>query len=1110
MRKIFTFILALVASAGTLFAESGTCGQDDSTVKWDLTNGVLKITGTGEMADYSESNHAPWYSKRSKIESVQIMSAVTHIGTYAFMDCTNLTDVNIGTGSKRTLGQGAFKNCTKLAEVNIPATVSVISVAAFRGCSALASVHLPEGLYSIENLAFDGCKLKTISIPSTVQKIAVGAFSGVDIVYFNARACEDFTKSGAFPGIDSLIIGDAVERVPAHICAYSAIKSVTFGKNVRVIGSSAFGECHSLESPIVLPDKLDTIYAAAFFVCDKIPSVTCGKNLKRIENYAFARSVGLTSVVLDGPVWVNSTAFEQCISLKSLTLGKDVLYIGSEAFSSCPVESVVWNVKKYNYSSYPFAKMSGDITSFVFEEDVEDIPAELCRGLNKFTSVTIPASVKTIGKDVFEGCSALKSVVWNAKKANDITDVAKAPFSAVRQQITSFVIGDKVTFIPSYLCYGMTKIPVLPIPASVTSIGNHAFDGCSKWAAQDVVIPNDVTSVGEYAFANCNLATITIGSKVNSIGKYAFMGSDNMTAVYNEAATPQSITANVFGDLDKSACDLYVPEASISAYKTATVWKDFRSFNPLCRLGSGTDSGINWYLSCSGHLSISGTGAMPDYTLVESIPTAPWRAGDEKWNKTILSAEVSDGITSIGDNAFYNCRAMTQVYIPNSVTKIGKSSFYGCNVLEAVTLSDNIASIGWNAFNQCSALKSITLPVHLKSIEGQAFFMCSGLTSLEIPNEVTEIGEDAFGYCTGLLAVTIPASVTSIGARAFAGDTKLEAIRNDAMTPQAINANVFGSLDKSKCKLIVPKNALAAYLNAPVWKEFDILTGTDVIAAGVCGADGDNLTWTLTTDGLLTISGTGGMGWTGATAPWDTWKNSILSVVIEDGATDIRSYAFSECEALSHIEIPNTVTLIRDGAFFACHGLSEITIPNSVTDIGNYTFLQCYSLTSIVIPEGVTSIGSMTFGECSNLAEVTIPSTVTSIGAGAFKSCSSLTSIVLPAALTTINASAFMNCVGLETVTNKALTPQVIEANVFSGVTLSEVCLYVPESVINAYKSAAVWKDFNPIWPIGYVPTAIDQINQQSQIKNQKLIKNGQLLIERDGKIYTVTGQRVQ
>ena len=982
MKKIFTFILALIAGAGTLFAESGKCGDN---LTWDLTNGVLTISGKGDMYDYQETpggsyrTSAPWAKYNNSIKSIVITSGVTSIGNWAFYYCVKATSVTLGKNLQR-IGYDAFRHCKELTT--------------------------------------------PIVIPANIEKISSEAFS---------------------------------------YCA--KVPSLTLNENLRVIGSGAFWGMDSIKS-VVIPDKVDTIDLQAFDGCSHLEHVTIGENVKYISPQAFC-------------------------------------YI-----KIAPLKTVVWKVKNYGRQIHSGVFGPLPIRSFVFGENVESIPDKILSESQLYiTSITIPASVKTIGKESFTGCSQLTSVVWNATFCGDNTNADDAPFYTMRQKITSFTFGDKVEFIPSYLCYQMTRLAEVTIPASVLSIGNHAFDGCTK--ITNIVVPNDVTTLGEYAFANCGLTSATIGNNVSSIGKYAFMGNESMSAVYNEAVTPQSITANVFSDVNLPGCDLYVPESSISAYKNANIWKTFKSFTPICRLGSGTDGGINWYHSCSGHLSISGTGAMPDYTRVESIPTAPWRSGGAVQDHTILSAEVSDGITNIGDNAFYNCRDMAQVYIPNSVKTIGQSSFYGCQVLEAVTLSDNITSIGWNAFNQCSALKSITLPVHLKSIEGQAFFMCSGLTSLEIPNEVTEIGEDAFGYCTGLLAVTIPASVTSIGARAFAGDTKLEAIRNDAMTPQAINANVFGSLDKSKCKLIVPKNALAAYLNAPVWKEFDILTGTDVIASGVCGAEGDNLTWTLMTDGQLTINGTGEMGWTSAAAPWDTWKASVLSVVISNGATNIRSYAFSQCEALSQIEIPNSVTVIGDGAFFACYGLSEITIPSTVTSLGNYTFLQCYSLSSINIPNGVTSIGSMTFGECSGLSEITIPNAVTSIGAGAFQKCTGLTTITIPASVVTINASAFMGCTGLTSVTNKAVTPQAIDANVFGGLTLPEICLYVPQSSVSAYEAADVWKEFNPIWPIGYVPTALESV-QPSAIRSQKVIRDGQLLIERDGKVYTVTGQRVQ
>ena len=1073
MKKIFTFILALVAGAGTLFAEGGSCGEN---VSWNLTNGVLTIKGTGDMYNYGEkSNPAPWYAQRASIESVNIKIGVTTIGDSAFYDCSNMTSVHIPKGVT-TIGQCAFAKCVKLSSVTIPVSLTQIGTKAF---------YLTKELQT---------------------------------VFWNAKSCEDVSSSsypnGPFyaSGYTSIIFGNEVEYIPAYLCQWTDIKSVTFGKNLREIGKEAFVRCDDITAPLIFPDKIETIGDGAFRECHKVPSITFNENLKEIGYQSFKDCDSVKSIVIPNSVHtIDYMAFSYCEKLNSVTIGEAVTYIGTYAFQLSPLKSVVWNARNFKGVSEtgeytPFAGLK-NIESFVFGENVKRIPGEICAGMSKITSITIPASVETIGKNAFQGTN-ITSVVWNAKECGDFTDSDDAPFYAIRNNITSFVFGDKVEYIPSYLCYGMTKVPKVTIPASVTSIGGHAFDNCTQFT--DILLPNDVVSVGEYAFANCDLTSVTFGSKVNSIGKYSFMGSEKITSVYNQSETPQTITANVFSDMDLSTCDLYVPKNSIPAYSNANVWKTFKSIQPLSVIDSGESAGIKWNLSSSGHLSISGTGAMPDYSTYESstLCTAPWY-GNSKPNRTVKSAEISDGITRVGNYAFWQCQDMTDVYIPNSVTSIGEYAFYYNKALKAVTLSDNIESIGQQAFTQCTSLTSLTLPIHLKSIESTAFALCSGLTSVVIPDEVEAIRDEAFSYCTKLTELTIPASVTTIDERAFVGCSKLTAIWNNATTPQNIKSNVFGGgLDKSKCKLYVPKEAVAAYMNAPVWKEFDIQAAEGILASGVCGADGDNLKWKLTTDGLLTIFGTGEME-AFSQAPWYKWRKSIISVIIAEGATTISPVAFMSCEVLSHVEIPSTVTSLGDGAFTSCYALSEITIPNSVKSLGNYTFLQCSSITSITIPEGVTTIGGLTFSQCVSLTDVKLPSTIKSLDASAFSKCASLTTITLPASLTTIGVSAFAECYALESVTNEAVTPQTINPNVFDGLTLSEVCLYVPQSSVSAYEAADVWKEFNPIWPIGYVPTGLESI-QPSAVSSQKVIRDGQLLIERDGKIYTVTGQIVK
>ena len=238
-----------------------------------------------------------------------------------------------------------------------------------------------------------------------------------------------------------------------------------------------------------------------------------------------------------------------------------------------------------------------------------------------------------------------------------------------------------------------------------------------------------------------------------------------------------------------------------------------------------------------------------------------------------------------------------------------------------------------------------------------------------------------------------------------------------------------------------------------------------VLDSGTCGDNGSNVTWKLTEDGILTISGTGAMIDYGddksyRKTPWRDYfiesvridegvtsiggwafKNCVLtsvmipdsvtsiacgafsecrslaSVTIPEGVTSIDGYAFSGCSGLTSVTIPNSVTSIDGYAFSGCSGLTSVTIPNSVTSIGEDAFSGCSGLTSVTIPDSVTSIGDFAFRGCSGLTSVTIPSSVTSIGGGAFSGCTSLTSVAIPSSVTEIGGSAFSGCTGLTSVT---------------------------------------------------------------------------------------------
>ena len=263
------------------------------------------------------------------------------------------------------------------------------------------------------------------------------------------------------------------------------------------------------------------------------------------------------------------------------------------------------------------------------------------------------------------------------------------------------------------------------------------------------------------------------------------------------------------------------------------------------------------------------------------------------------------------------------------------------------------------------------------------------------------------------------------------------------------------------------------------------------------------ITWTLSDDGTLTISGTDMPDY--SYAPWDFQRNKIKEVVIKDGVTSIGSSAFENCSGLTSVTIPNSVTSIGYRAFYGCSSLTSVTIPNSVTSIGwsafegtkwydnqpdgvvyagkvlyaykgtmpsntkidikdgtkgigGDAFYACFGLTSITIPNSVTSIGDRAFGDCSGLTSVTIPNSVTSIGYWAFSGCSGLTSVTIPNSVTSIGSYAFYDCSGLSSITIPNSVTS-IGSSAFSGTKWFD---NQPDGVVYACKVLYAYKGTMP------------------------------------------------
>lgn len=304
----------------------------------------------------------------------------------------------------------------------------------------------------------------------------------------------------------------------------------------------------------------------------------------------------------------------------------------------------------------------------------------------------------------------------------------------------------------------------------------------------------------------------------------------------------------------------------------------------------------------SGVLAISGSGNMADYDF-NPEKNAPWF----EFRRDITSVDIADGITSIGDVAFYNCSNLAHINIPNTVASIGKNAFCGCGNLTIIALPNSVREIGSYAFYFCSRLTSVNIPEKVTAVEAYtfsnctslmsiaipesvteikdgAFYACSTLTITEIPSSVTVIGKNAFHGCRGLRSVVIGSSVKEIGEQAFSICPSLEKVYVSWDSPIEIGNNIFENNNGNiSATLYVPTGKTSYYQGVPVWSNFLAIKEwkdvTEIVATGIqLNVSSKNIKvgyhtqltatmqpadyfpivkWTTSNDNVATVSGNG-------------------------------------------------------------------------------------------------------------------------------------------------------------------------------------------------------------------------------------------------------------
>ena len=731
------------------------------------------------------------------------------------------------------------------------------------------------------------------------------------------------------------------------------------GVNVVEIGGSAFTNRTGI-TDVVIPDKIAKMGAGAFSNCSNLRTVTFEghSSLTSVPKETFRECSSLERIdIPDNVKSIGDSAFYLCSNLAKVNIPNSVQSFGSSVFSGCSKLTSI-NIP-YGVTAIPSHMLveCSSLTNIDVPDTVTSVGVSAFRKCAGITELTLPSSVTGIGKSAFAGCDSLESLTipcvttgsspslgnFFAPPDNGTTGTYNARY--VPQSLKTVVITEgSMTYIDNVTFQDCKYIESITLPDTITQIGIQAFSGCTN--LKSVVIGSGVKNIlGSSVFYNCtSLESITVLSK---------------TVEFTDSETTFPANATLYG----------YEGSTIQAYAT----QYGRKFLPLKDImANGTcGNNVTWALNIDGNLTIDGTGKMTNYNQT----SMPWY----DYLNYVKTATVGSGVTSIGNRAFSKCVNLCAVTIPESVTSIGEYAFFQCHRLPEIDIPNSVTTIGKAAFYECKTAKSITLPYGLTTISPSAFTSCNRLEKITIPDSVKSIGDNAFEKCIHLTKVTIPESVESIGTSAFNGCSALTEVT--ILSDSVVISYESTTFPEGAAICGYAGSTAESYAKSFNRTFVPIEHSGDSSIGGTCGANGNNLTWSLTEDNELIISGTGKMAtYTGSShAPWYDSRNYIQRVTMENGVTSIGNYAFINCTSLTSITIPEDITSIGNYAFSSCSSLANPTIPDSVTNIGTSAFIGCKSLTSVTIPAGVTDIGLTAFANCTSLVGITVLSRTVTI-----------------------------------------------------------------------------------------------------------------------------------
>ena len=834
----------------------------------------------------------------------------------------------------KRIAPNAFKDCVKLIKVNIPNTVVEIHTkpSSFIGCINLREINVTEvagnklvRYWSKDGVLFDNGRLDEQPEDFSKCQASVAAFPmGYPSKTYTVPAGVAEIPYEAFANclLQEIIISKTVTEIATDAFYNSLeLKSVVFeqpaeGEEVSglTIKKRAFRSCSALET-VELPARLESIDLSKYFAE--------GKYAQSNPSYEIVTTqYGSSDPEAGGYI---GDAFAGCTKLKKITIAEGGTHYSSDEYG------VIYNADKTTIVYVPreYAGPNGD-GKYTVPSGVTTIGKGAFVYSLGITELTIPSHVTLIDDYAFYYAYNIKKVTFGGNGFAPVTIGRYAFRSSYAIRDLIFETGSNVVEIKEGAFYSMSYLNVLTIPATVTSIGNHAF---ASWCISKVIFEENTKAGAELAFGdgvfyNSRISDITLPAQATDLGGL-LAGMNNLKAVYVSAAN-NTYYADDEGILfDKEQTEiLYYPTAKTGNYTLPDTVK---------KIGAGVFAN----------------------------------------NRNISSFTFGKNIEEIGDNAFYQCSRLATITFEDGGTKdltIGKYAFYKCTLVQEVELPERCTTIGQYAFAYMNNLTSFAFNEGLKEIPAYALYYAKKLTSVTIPSTVEKLGYYSLAYCQKVTQVTFAkdkdgkTALTEIGAYAFYYANGLASITIPKTVKEIKNYAFYASSTTGKLSSVIFEENSQLEEIYPYAFYYTRQLKTITIPKTVKNIH----YYAFAYSGLQTVLFEEGGTEDLYLGTYFEYYSSPTSTT----KTKSYGYAFYNCDGLTKVDLPARVRELGRYAFAYCDNLTTVTfdtekdgdgkvVPSRLLQIGEYCFYASYDFESIKIPKTVSNTTPIDGGSSS-------------------------------------------------------------------------------------------------------------------------------------------------